>query len=210
MRLALIVVVVGLVQAAAAGAPPSTGAWKSQPVTHQVAVPDNLLTNPGAELGGVAWLAIGDAKVERWAGNPCFTVRNGGVFAQEVPVPAASGGSYLVMLGRGASERIDEDGSFTGLPRLDGDMKTADQKRLLGILTGQNMLGFPRAISEWTTMWGVFQVPAGVELVTFRMGQGRTLGVPHNGSAARFDDLALFLVATKTEADHIVRWYAGQ
>ena len=210
MGMALRVVVLLLAQSVATGSSAFSAGPPSQSAAFHSAVPGNLLSDPRAELGGAGWRAIDDATVEVWRGSRCFTVRNRGAFIQLVAVPAGSGGSYLVVLGRGETERINQDGTITGLPTLHGEMMTADQSGILAYLTGQNLLGRPRRANEWTTMWGIFQVPAGVGWVALRLGQAERAGVNHNGSAARFTDLALVLVATKTEAELLVKQYVGR
>src|ERR1044072_3654890 len=77
----------------------------------------NLLQNATAELQSQHWRSYGEAKIEACApDNPCFVVRNGGYFLQDVPLPADAVGQYALLIGRGASERVNADGSITGLP----------------------------------------------------------------------------------------------
>ena len=170
--------------------------------------PRNLLQNPNADAEAQHWRATGQATVEACAGGgPCFVVRNGGSFYQDVILPEDAAGRYAVLNGRGSSERINPDGAITGLPALYGYMfeqKGPNGGRVLDYLQGQNLLGSARNADEWVNMWGVFRVPEGTKMIRFFLNQAERGGVPHNGSAARFDDVGLYLFSTKEEAQAFV------
>ncbi len=125
----------------------------------------NLLQNPNADLGEQSWRASGDAAIESAGGNdPHFVVRNGGRFFQDVELPKDAAGQYLVLIGRGASERINPDGAITGLPALYGYMMqptAPDRKEILEYMQGQRMLARTNAPDAWVNMSGVFPVPEG-------------------------------------------------
>ena len=119
-------------------------------------------------------------------------------------------GKYIVFIGHGASERINPDGAITGLPYLYGYLMrppVPGEKEILAYLQGQQMLAQTNVQNEWVTMWGIFEVPAGTTTVRFFLNQALRAGVPHNGSAARFDHLGLYLFATRKEAQTFVRQY---
>ena len=79
----------------------------------------NLLKNPNGDQGPHLWRAFGEATIEPLTGNNwCFVVRNGGYSFQDVTLTDNAVGQYAVFIGRGASERINDDGSITGLPYL--------------------------------------------------------------------------------------------
>lgn len=59
-------------------------------------------------------------------------------------------------------------------------------------------------MNEWVQLSGIFKVPEGANTIRFFLRQAERKGVPHNGSAARFDDLGLYLFATKEEAESFV------
>ena len=164
----------------------------------------NLLQNGNADLQSHSWRTYGQATIETCApNNACFVVRNGGYFVQDVALPAAAMGQYALFIGRGASERINADRSITGLPSLYGYMMAEVSPRggrVLDYLQGQNMLATPTWENEWVTMWGIFRVPEETGAIRFFLSQALRNGVPHNGSAARFDDVGLYLFATKDEA----------
>lgn len=167
----------------------------------------NLLKNTKADLQSQSWRAYGEAAVEPCVtGDPCFVVRNGGHFFQDVTLPDDAVGQYALLVGRGASERINSDGGITGLPYLYGYMMLAEpQGRILDYLQGQNMSASPSRPNEWVTMSGIFRVPEGTKIIRFFLNQALGNGAPHNGSAARFDDLGLYLFAKETDARSFVK-----
>lgn len=171
----------------------------------------NLLQNPNADLGVEFWRAFGEAAVESGSGtNLCFVVRDGGYFFQDVLLPDDAVGQYLVLMGRGASERINDDGAITGLPYLYGYMMEAGPPsggKILAYLQGQRMLARTKIRDEWVDLWGIFQVPEKTKRVRFFLNQALRGGIPHNGSAARFDNLGLYLFARKEDAEAFVEQY---
>jgi hypothetical protein len=170
----------------------------------------NLLQNPNADLGAQHWRAFGQATVEEVNGNRLFVVRNGGYFLQDVVMPEDAAGKFAVLIGRGSSERINPDGAITGLPYLYGYMMAPggpDGGRILAYLQGQQMRSSATSAGEWVKMCGVFRVPEGTGRIRFLMNQALRRGVPHNGSAARFDDLGLYLVPTEEEAKSFAASY---
>ncbi|HEX5874903.1 MAG TPA: hypothetical protein VFY60_09670 [Pyrinomonadaceae bacterium] len=162
----------------------------------------NLLKNPNADQQTASWRVFKDATVE----DSSFVVRNGGYFLQDVELPDDAVGQYAVFVGRGSTEWIDPNGTITGVPYLYGYMMV-DNERIVDYLQGQNMRAHPATISEWSTMWGIFQVPVGTTKIRFFLNQGLHKDVPHNGSAARFDDLGLYLFATHKEARDFATQY---
>ena len=60
------------------------------------------------------------------------------------------------------------------------------------------------------TAWGIFRVPLGTGTIRFFMNQAERKNVPQNGSAARFDDLGLYLFDTQEEAAAFVNKYKDQ
>lgn len=165
----------------------------------------NLLRNPNADQGAAQWRAFGNATVEISSNNAHFVVRNGGYFIQDVELPEGSVGLYALLVGYGSSERINADGAITGLPYLYGYMQGTSPTRqggsVLAYLEGQNLRAQTNLAGAWTTMSGIFQVPEGTKRITFFLNQALRKGVPHNGSAARFDNLGLYLFGTKEEAE---------
>jgi hypothetical protein len=170
--------------------------------------PRNLLLNGDARDGVAYWTISGTAYVENAAGcDSCFSVRDGGTFSQVVPLPQGSEGQYAVLLGRASSERINPDGAITGLPSLYGLMGT--ETRVTAYLQGQNMLGRENEPDKWGPVYGVFRIPPGTNRIYFTLHQGERQGLPHNGSAARFDDLGVYILPTELEAKLFVRQRFG-
>ena len=174
----------------------------------------NLLQNPSANDGANHWQAFGEATIEETLeSNPYFTVRNRGRFFQDVTLPEGSVGKYALLIGRVSSERINADGAITGLPYLYGYMmEGANPKggRIQSYLQGQQMLCSSRKENEWVTAWGIFQAPDGTGAIRFFLNQAERKDLPQNGSAARFDDLGLYLFDTEEEASAFVKTYKAQ
>jgi hypothetical protein len=167
----------------------------------------NLLKNPDAAQKAAHWRVFGDAIIEDSCS--CFVVRDGGYFLQDVELPDDAAGQYAVLIGRGESDRINPDGSITGLPYLYGYMmQGGPRNRILDYLQGQQMLGRPATPGEWVNMWGVFQVPAQTKTIRFFLNHALRKGDPHNGSAARFDDVGLYLFPTEKEAKNFASSYS--
>ena len=161
---------------------------------------DNLLVNATASEGVRAWRVEGSARTEELDGVTCFTLRNGGAFTQEVELPAGSAGRFAVLLGRGRSERIGADGTITGLPYLYALVIAADRGRILDYWQGQNMLARPTRPDEWARMSGVYKVPEGASYLSVQLRQAEASGAPHDGSAARFSAVRLYLFSSEGAA----------
>lgn len=162
----------------------------------------NLLKNPNADQQTASWRVFKDATVE----DSRFVVRNGGYFLQDVELPDDAVGQYAVLVGRGSSDWIDPNGTITDRPYLYGYMMVKED-RILDYLQGQYMQAPPTTINEWSTMWGIFQVPVGTKRIRFFLMHGLHKDVPHSGHAARFDDLGLYLFATHKEARDFATQY---
>ena len=170
----------------------------------------NLLHNPNADLDAKHWRQFGKATIEEDNGGRVFVVRDGGHFIQDVVLPEAAAGKFAVLIGRGSSERINPDGAITGLPYLYGYMMASAEPnggQILEYLQQQRMRSSATAIGEWVKMWGIFKVPEGTGRIRFFLNQALRKGLPHNGSAARFDDLGLYLFSTREEAEAFVNGY---
>ena len=167
----------------------------------------NMLVNGDAAGGKGGWTTNGQVKTERIGGVPCFTVRAAGSFEQEVRLPPGSVGRFAALVGKGDAERVNEDGSITGLPYLYGMVVAADRKRILAYWQGQKLLGRSRQPGEWVTMSGIFSVPYGAEWVSIQLRQAERKGLPQNGSAARFSDVRLVLFPTEAAARAYVEGY---
>ena len=162
----------------------------------------NLVKNPGGDEGARYWKTEGKAEVEESTGS--FLIRDGGLFNQSIPLPRGTAGRYLVVTGRAASERVNLDGATTGLPALRGYLYAPTGNggggRIYANLTGQQMLSSSKLENEWVKLWGVFRVPPGAKRIQLFLEQALQNGVPYNGSAARFDDLGIYIFETENEA----------
>ena len=169
----------------------------------------NLLRNPKAEDGTANWETYGLATVEQSKdGNSHFVVRNRGYFSQDVRLPDKSTGKFVLLIGRLASDRINPDKSSTGLPYLYGYLLSLANTKgglINSFLQSDTMFCSATRENEWVTAWGIFKIPAGAGTVRFLLMQAEKAGVPQNGSAARFDDLGLFIFGTQEEARAFVK-----
>jgi len=171
----------------------------------------NLLLNPIAKEGVENWRLRGSVSVEEFDGRKVFVVRggcgNGIGFTQDVKLSDTDGGKFALLIGRGSSERVNEDGAITGLPYLYGYMMSSVNPRGAGInayLQGQAMLASPLVPNEWVTMHGIFPIPKGTVAIRFFLQQAERRGVPQNGSAARFDDVGLYIFNNEYDARQFV------
>lgn len=164
----------------------------------------NLLLNPQADEGVQQWRVFGDAKVEDVNNERHFVLRNGGYLIQDVSLPEDAVGQYVVLVARASSERPAPDGRpVTGKPYLYGYMMPSgnpDGGRINAYLEGQRMIAVATSDSKWERLWGVFRVPPGTGRLRFFIQQTRVKDMPHDGSAARFDDLGLYLFPTAEAA----------
>jgi hypothetical protein len=168
----------------------------------------NLLLDTNARSGASNWRSHGDATIEDFEGEASFTVRNGGYFLQDIPVDRSAAGKFALFIGRGSSERINADGAITGLPYLYGYMMESNDPRggkIIDYLQGQMMRAAARVPDEWVMMHGIFPIPEGTVAIRFFLEQAERSGVPHNGSAARFNDLGLYLFDTREDAAQFVK-----
>jgi hypothetical protein len=188
--------------------------WSSLGTVLANAQSNNLLQNPSADDGATYWRALGDAVVEQTPESGShFRVRNKGYFLQDINLPGDAIGKYALLIGRVSSERINADGTITGLPYLYGYMMEGTNLRggrILSYLQGQQMLCGARKENEWVTAWGIFQIPTGTGAIRFFLNQAERKDVPQNGSAARFDDLGLFLFEREKEASAFIKIYKDQ
>ena len=164
---------------------------------------ENMLKNPNAALGSTDWVTYGESFIDNsMCGNPSFAVRNKGYFLQDVAIPPEAVGRYAVLIGRVSSERINANGSITGLPYLYGYMM--DGNIIYAYLQGQNMRCNATAIDLWVPAWGIFQIPQSTTKLRFFLNQAERSGDPQNGSVARFDDVGLYIVADEPAAQRII------
>ena len=170
----------------------------------------NLLLNPNADSKAENWRVSGQATVEEFDGDKVFVVRNQGSFSQDVDLTKSDIGKFALLIGRGSSEQINADGAITGLPYLYGYMMDSSNpkgSRIYDYLQGQQMRARASYQDEWVTMYGIFRVPEKTGAIRFYLNQAERKYVPQNGSAARFDNLGLYLFETEEDALQFVKTY---
>lgn len=168
----------------------------------------NLLLNTGAEDGTNHWQFSPQSSVENFNGQNVFVIRRtedrpSGGFGQDVTLKPADQGKFALFIGFGSSERVNVDGAITGLPYLYGYMMESTNPNggvIKAHLQGQRMLGKSSKADEWVKMYGVFKVPDGTVGIRFFLEQASRKGVPYDGSAARFDNVGLYLFETEKQA----------
>jgi hypothetical protein len=164
----------------------------------------NLLKNTDADEGSEHWRAFDDAKVEQCpTGGPCFVLRGGGYFIQDVAIPEDSVGQYALLIGRAYSERTNRDDAVSVLPSLYGYMMNSGDPsggRIYAYLSGQQMTGSVDSSTYWTQLWGVFRIKPGTGRIRLFLQQARQKGISHNGAITRFDDLGVYIFTTEAQA----------
>jgi len=183
---------------------------------HGQTAPPNLLVD---RVGPGAWEPRDDARPEQFLGEACLAVRSPGSFTQGVALSAAAAGTYAVLVGLGQSDRINTDGSITGMPYLYATVWTGDGIRVLAYWQGANslvnaqatpMLARPESPTDWVRMYGVYEVPKGAALIRVELKQGERRGSPPDGSLARFRDIRLHLFPTGREARTFIDRYVRE
>jgi len=155
----------------------------------------NLLQDPlPGSLSG--WTFQGDASAERTR----FLIRNGGRAMQDIVLPQNSTGKYLLIFGWLSSEGIDAAGATTGQPTLSGYLMAPTGGEINIYLQGAELRYLPRTPNTRAPAYGIFQVVPNSGRVRLFLGQAQTRGASLAGSAARFEDLGLYLFDSGEEA----------
>jgi hypothetical protein len=98
-------------------------------------------------------------------------MRNGTSWTQSVELPPDSAGKFVLLVGRGSSERLIRDGTITGLPYLWAVPVTLPPTRFLASLQGQDLLARPAANNDWVIMSGIFELPADARFLQVKLAQ---------------------------------------
>lgn len=176
----------------------------------------NMLNGPYAEENTDQWIAFGDALIEKVNGNPCFTIRDGGYFIQDITLTDNDVGKYALLVGIVSSDHIDSDGKITGLPYLyaymmnKGNLENIDDININEYLLVTDMLYTPFDENEWIVIWDIFSVPKDTGTIRLFLKQAEQQGAPHNGSRALFDDLGIYLFTSFNDAEAFVNEYYYQ
>ena len=173
-------------------------------VAMQAQHPQNLVRNGDASAGLNEWDSRGAVTIEGTGPQTHFVIRNEGRLTQVIDLSPSATRHFVAVVGRGASDRVNENGSITGLPTLYGLFGDTSGKYFLGYLTNQQMLARPRRAGDWVLMSGAFEVPDGTRRLFLHLNQASRRGDAQNGSAARFDDIGVFLFPTEAQARALI------
>lgn len=177
--------------------------WCSQ--TAVTAQSTNILHGPFADEYLDSWTAYGDAVIEEVNGNRCFVLRDGGLFWQDIELPEDSFGKFILIIGFVSSEKINTHGITTGLPYLYGYMmpentENANSAEIFAYLQFTDVFNSINIENEWVMQWEIFPVQDNARRLRLFLSQAETRGVPHNGSASRFDDLGVYVFSSVAQA----------
>ena len=168
--------------------------------------PDNILLNPDADEGLVHWQTY-DAGVsinETDCDSPCFSLTQGAKLMQDVSIDQTQG-SYALVIGCMMPTHVDPN-SINDLPYLDGYMMR-NQSEIDAYLQGDRMFGESIVENQWTTAWGIFEIPATTIKIRFFLSQVAVAGIPQTGAPAFFDRLGLYQFDTEANALSFVDHY---
>ncbi len=179
----------------------------SAPASAVAQGPTNLLADTAAERITDTWRIEGHATVEEFDGNHCFVVRNGAKLQQRVELPPSASGQYALFIAHVSGERTAPEAGITDRPYLYGLTFSADGRRIVSYNQANTMRSLATRSNEWTKAWGIFRIPDGASSISYQLGQALRRGVPHDGSAARFDDVGLFVFETREAAEAFVTRY---
>ncbi len=146
--------------------------------------------------------------IETCGTAPCFAVRNGAEWAQFARLPEGSVGKFLVVLGRGSSERVWRDGNITGVPYLHVAFAKASLTRYIyvDVRTDTDRSDATR-VNQWVTMSTIKPIPPEAAFLWLKLAHGLRRGTPHNGSAAWFKDVEARIFDTQDAARHYIDSY---
>ena len=177
------------------------------------AQPYNWLNNPYADADTDGWISDGDAAIEVINGNPAFVVRNGGHLSQEIQLTEDMSGKFMFIIGLAWSERSNANRNITGVPYFYAYEMEAiqtgnyDELYINKYLKVNDMLYTSSDIYQWVVIWEIFQISESTNTIELFLMQAERMGVPQNGSAARFDDLGVYFFNSIDEAETFVNSY---
>jgi hypothetical protein len=172
----------------------------------------NILNGPFADEFMDYWTADGDAVIEEVNGDPCFVLRDGGFFSQEIDLPEDVFGKFILVIGTVSSERINANGIITDLPYFYGYMMAENTENensadIYAYLKSTDVFDSMKIENEWVVTWDIFPVQDNSRRIKLFLNQAAQRGVPHNGSAARFDDLGVYIFSSMEQARLFVDEY---
>ncbi len=168
----------------------------------------NLVRNSSANQDTKSWRTNGDASIEPGkGGNPHFSIKHKASFSQDVLIPGAAG-KFAAIVARASSARKNERGDQTGYPYLYGYwVHNTNPNKFNGYLQGQEMRLTPTASDRWGVVSGVFQIPPDTGSIRLLLQQADGKSA-QDGSAARFDDVGIYLFANEAAVKRFLRSYA--
>jgi hypothetical protein len=168
-------------------------------------------SNAGADLD--YWVTAGNTVIEDVDGDPCFVIRDGGYFAQEIVLPENPAGQFAVLTGIVSSNRANPNGTITGMPYIYGYMMEAENlndgspapiNTFLQVVDDR----YDRTSdSDWLPIWGIFPVPEDTGRIMVFLKQAKQRGIEFSDAEARFDDLGVYLFSSAEEAKAFVDEY---
>ena len=181
--------------------------------------PPNIVENGDARSGDASWYRSNSGRsitrdpdkagtVENCDGRPCFVMRNGIPWRQRIKLVEDVAGKYILIIARGAAERVHPEPNITDLPYLWARLLTDSPQPLPGTVL-QGMRLESKAPNQWGTIYGVFPVPKGVVAVDLMLGQGLRKGTPHDGSAARVRNVEVRFFDSEAAARKYVAVYTA-
>lgn len=176
----------------------------------------NILKGTNADANLEYWISAGNTVIEEVEGDPCFVIRDGGYFAQEIVLSDNTKGQFAVLTGLVSSKRADMDGTITGMPYIYGYMMAAENLNngtntpihtFLQVLDDRYDI---KSDSDWLPIWGIFPVPEDTARIMVFLKQAKQRGIAYNNSEARFDDIGVYLFSSAEEANAFVDEYYYQ
>lgn len=173
-----------------------------------VSAQTNLLSNPDARQDLRHWKVYGDVSVTA-DDVPRFAVHSGHM-VQIVPLDGAAG-KFLVLIGRGATEKSKSDRIITGLPSLTGYLLSTFNPHGVNQINTYMFAGTPKAASsspdQPTKFYGIYQIPLNTLGVQATVSRAIRKDEEDDGSAAIFFSIGLYLFGTREEAVAFAKGY---
>jgi hypothetical protein len=176
----------------------------------------NVLNGPNADADLEYWITAGNTVVEEVDGDPCFVIRDGGYFTQEIVLSDNTDGQFAVLTGLVSSKRSNTNGTITGMPYIYGYMMEAedlDSGATTPIHSFLQVLDYRYDIkseSDWLSISGIFPVPEDTGRIMVFLKQAKQRGIAYNNSESRFDNLGVYLFSSAEEAKAFVDEYYYQ
>ncbi len=173
----------------------------------------NYAKNPNATQGDKEWKTKGEITIEeRGPGDPCFAIRRAGMLWQDFPIPPSEGKTIL-LVARVMPEKVGTDNLRGGLPHLNAYLMSAKEEGRIHHEMRRNetptLVGEGQTDNLWSTAWGAAKIPADVGSVRLFLTETAALeGQP--ASAARFDDVGVFILNSEAEAVSFVGRYTEE